>query len=172
MSRRLAELRESGEHVAEDEVESATRTIAAPPEAIWRVITDPRSHVSIDGSGMLMAAQDANPLTQVGDEFTIDMDREALGDIPLGKYTVTNVVTKYQPFELFEWAVAGLGMPPIGHVYGYRLEPGEDGTTLVTSYCDWSGVNEDWKKSGFFPVIHATTLRATLGILERVVLSQ
>jgi hypothetical protein len=61
------------------------------------------------------------------------------------------------------------GVPRVGHLYGYRLEPGTDGTTTVTSYCDWSGVNDEWKQSGFFPVTKATTLRATLGILERLV---
>ena len=158
--------------MSDEERLSATRSIAATPEAIWAVITDPAGHVAIDGSGMLMTAPDAKPVTAVGEEFTIHMDREALGDMPLGKYVVVNVVTKYEPHTHFEWAVGGEGMPPIGHVYGYQLEPGPDGTTTVTSYCDWSGVNEDWKQSGFFPVIPATTLRATLGILDRVVQSR
>jgi hypothetical protein len=117
---------------------------------------------------MLMAADpDAEPMHAVGDTFVIHMDREALGDIPLGKYSVTNTVTKYEVGRVFEWSVAGLGMPPVGHVYGYVLAP-DGGSTTVTSYCDWSGINEDWKSSGFFPVISAATLRATLGILERL----
>jgi hypothetical protein len=155
--------------MSDNEVESATRTIAAPPEDIWRVITDPRGHVAIDSSGMLMAAEDAKPVTAVGDEFVIHMDREALGDMPLGKYDVTNVVTMFEPYTHFEWAVGALDMPRVGHLYGYKLTPGADGTTEVTSYCDWSGIKDDWKQSGYFPVIRATTLRATLGILERVV---
>jgi hypothetical protein len=121
---------------------------------------------------MLMAATDPKPVGAVGDQFVIEMDREALGDMPLGKYTVTNIVTKFQPYELFEWTVAGSSMPPIGHLYGYRLKTGPDDSTVVTSYCDWSGVNEDWKQSGFFPVISGKTLRATLGILDRVVHSR
>ena len=52
-----------------------------------------------------------------------------------------------------------------------QLEPADDGSTVITSYCDWSGVNDDWKQSGFFPVISAATLRATLGILERGVIA-
>lgn len=150
------------------EVESATRIIHASPAEIWQVITDPNGHVAIDASGMLMASDTAQPVQAVGDEFVIQMDREALGDIPLGEYTVTNTVLTFKPNEVFEWTVAGLGMPPIGHVYGYRLEAVDD-ATAVTSYCDWSGVPEDWKQSGFFPVIPSTTLRATLGILDRVV---
>jgi hypothetical protein len=39
--------------------------------------------------------------------------------------------------------------------------------TLVTSYYDWSGVDEQWRN--IFPVISETALRATLGILARTV---
>jgi hypothetical protein len=51
-------------------------------------------------------------------------------------------------------------------VYGYVLEP-VDGGTLVTSYYDWSNVNEDMK--AIFPIIPESALRATLGILDRTV---
>ena len=58
--------------------------------------------------------------------------------------------------------------PPIGHVYGYRLEPLDDGTgTLVTSYYDWSDIHPDWKAANIFPVLSEGALRATLGILAR-----
>ena len=51
-------------------------------------------------------------------------------------------------------------------MYGYVLEP-VDGGTLVTSYYDWSNVNEDMK--AIFPIIPESALRATLGILDRTV---
>jgi hypothetical protein len=53
-------------------------------------------------------------------------------------------------------------------VYGYRLEPIEEGT-LVTSYYDWSGAGQSWKDAAIFPVIPESALRATLGILARTV---
>ena len=58
--------------------------------------------------------------------------------------------------------------PPIGHVYGYELEPVEGGT-MVTSYYDWSNLNEAYRDAAasIFPVISETNLRATLGILAR-----
>ena len=60
--------------------------------------------------------------------------------------------------------------PPIGHIYGYRLEPIEGGT-LVTSYYDWSNIHEAYEAMAdtVFPVISETNLRATLGILARTV---
>jgi hypothetical protein len=150
---------------------SATRTIAAPAAAIWAVISHPAGHVAIDGSGMLMSAPDAQALQSVGEEFTIFMDREALGDLPLGRYTVVNTVTRYEPEALLEWSVAGVSFPAIGHVYGYLLEPADDGATVVTSYCDWSAVQEKWKSRVTWPVVPQTALRASLGILDRIVLA-
>ncbi len=56
--------------------------------------------------------------------------------------------------------------PPIGHVYGYRLEPVEGGTK-VTSYYDWSDIHPEWRAKNIFPIISELALKATLGILER-----
>ena len=64
--------------------------------------------------------------------------------------------------------VLGQIRPPIGHVYGYRLAPVDDGT-LVTSYYDWSSIDPAWKEAGIFPVLSEGALRATLGILARTV---
>src|SRR3954468_5498155 len=106
----------------------------APPGAVFAVITDPAGHVRIDGSGMLVEAQSSSPLTGVGDSFVMNMDREALGDVPLGKYQVRNTATTFIPYELFEWNVGGVDQPPFGHVYGYRLEPGRAGATVATPH--------------------------------------
>ena len=72
--------------VPDEERISATRRIAAPAAAIFAIVSDPAGQVAIDGSHMLVAAPDAKRLEAVGDTFTMDMDREALGDLPLGKY--------------------------------------------------------------------------------------
>lgn len=59
---------------------------------------------------------------------------------------------------------------PIGDVYGYRLDPTEDGA-LVTSHYDWCDVQEIYRPpvADIFPVISETELRATLGVLARSV---
>lgn len=143
-----------------------SRAIAAEPSAIFAVLRDPSGHVAIDASGMLMAAS-GEPAGAVGDTFTIHMDRESLNDFPLGEYDVTVVFTAYEPDREIAWTVDGALQPPIGHVYGYRLEPIEGGTR-VTSFYDWSDVHEDWKDIPF-PIIAESSLRATLGILARTV---
>jgi hypothetical protein len=141
------------------------RSIAAPPEAIFGVLTDPAGHVSIDSSGMLMAAS-GDRVGAVGDTFVVHMDREALNDYPLGLYDVTVKIVTYEPDREIAWTVEG--QLNLGHVYGYRLEPIEQGT-LVTSYYDWSAVEQAWKDGGIFPVVPEAALRATLGILARTI---
>jgi hypothetical protein len=145
-----------------------TRTIEADPAAVFAVLRDPQGHVEIDSSGMLMSAT-GEPVSAVGDSFVVHMDREALNDYPLGKYDVEVKITTYEPDREIAWTVVGVIRPPMGHVYGYRLEPAEGGT-LVTSYYDWSTIDDSWRDSGVFPVLGEPALRATLGILARVVI--
>ena len=143
------------------------RIIAAPPSEIFAVLCDPQGHVAIDSSGMLQDA-DGEPVKAVGESFTVHMDRESLNDFPIGKYDVTVKICDYEKDRLIAWTILGQIKPQLGHVYGYRLEPAADGT-LVTSFYDWSGIDEQWRDAGIFPVISELALRATLGILDRTV---
>jgi hypothetical protein len=139
--------------------------VAAEPAAIFAVLTDPRGHVAIDSSGMLMEAS-GDAVSKVGDTFVVHMDREALNDYPLGLYDVTVEIVTFDPDREIGWTVRGKFN--IGHVYGYRLEPIAEGT-LVTSYYDWSAAEQSWKDAAIFPVVPESALRATLGILARTV---
>jgi hypothetical protein len=141
------------------------RAVAASPGEIFAVLTDPRGHVAVDSSGMLMAAS-GDVVTRAGDTFVVHMDREALNDYPLGLYDVTVEIVAFERDQEIAWTVHGRW--DIGHVYGYRVEPIDEGT-LVTSYYDWSAAGQDWKDAGIFPVIPESALRATLGILARTI---
>jgi hypothetical protein len=141
------------------------RTIPFDAATIFSTLSDPQGHVAIDASGMLQSAS-GEPARAEGDTFVIHMDREALGDFPMGKYDVIVTITGYEQDRSISWEVSGEGFPSIGHYYGYRLEPVEDGT-LVTSIYDWSQVGENWKSPGTWPIIPESALKATLGILER-----
>jgi hypothetical protein len=143
------------------------RTIAAPPADVFALLCNPLGHVAIDASGMLQDA-DGDPVTAAGDSFVVHMDREALNDLPMGKYDVTVTITEFEQDRLIAWTILGQVKPQIGHVYGYRLEPG-DGGTIVTSFYDWSGIDPKWRDAAIFPVISETALRGTLGILDRTV---
>ena len=143
------------------------RTIPAEAAEIFAVVSSPDGHVAIDASGML---QDYTgmPAHAEGDTFVIHMDRESLGDLPMGKYDVIVTITGYEQDRFITWEVSGEGFPSIGHYYGYRLEPVEAGT-LVTSIYDWSNIGEQWKATGMWPIVPESALKATLGILERTV---
>src|ERR1700754_4409805 len=108
------------------------RTIPAPPAEIFAVLCDPQGHVAIDATGMLQDA-DGAPVRAVDDSFVVHMDRESLNDYPLGRYDVTVAIRDFDQARLNAWTIFGQILPHIGHVYGYRLDPADDGT-LVTSF--------------------------------------
>lgn len=148
---------------------SATRRIAAPAGALFQIVSNPAGHVEIDGSGMLELAPDARQLTAVGDTFDMNMDRESLGDIPeMGKYQVRNTVTQLVPDRLIEWNIGGKDRPPIGHVYGWELEPVNDSETDVTNYCDWTEIPEEIRSRRQWPIVPIEMLEQSVANLERI----
>ena len=150
---------------------ATTRRIAAPAGHIFRLITDPGVHVRVDGSGMLVAAGTAQTLSAVGDAFEMEMDREPIGDLPLGRYRVRNTVTRIEPDALLEWSVAANGRSPWGHVWGYTLAPAGAAGTDVTSYCDWSGVPERRRGIARWPVVPIEMMAASLAKLDAIATS-
>ena len=143
------------------------RTIPAPAADIFAVLCDPQGHVAIDATGMLQDAE-GDPARAVGDSFVVYMDRESLNDFPLGKYEVTVSITEFEQDKLIAWTIFGQIKPDIGHVYGYRLKPADEGT-LVTSFYDWSDIDQHWRDANIFPIVSELALRATLGILDRTI---
>jgi hypothetical protein len=89
----------------------------------------------------------------------------------MGRYDVTVQICTYEQDREVAWKILGQIKPQIGHVYGYQLEPTDDGT-LVTSYYDWSDIAPEWRDAGIFPILSEGALRATLGILSRKVAPQ
>jgi hypothetical protein len=150
----------------------ATRRIHAPASAIWELVSTPQGHVRIDGSGMLVAAPSGPAPSAVGDVFVIDMDRRPLGDIPdMAEYQVHNVVTAFEPDRVFEWTVGGADRPPVGYVYGWRIDP-IDGTVCdVTNYCDWSRLDPEIRSrsEGRWPVVPLRMLERSVARLEELV---
>ena len=72
------------------------------------------------------------------------------------------VITAFEPDREIAWTIEGTIRPPLQHVYGYRMEPA-DGGTLVTSYCDWSNLREDYRPFLTFPIVPESALKGTLG---------
>lgn len=119
--------------------------------------------MEIDGSGMLEVAPEARPLERVGDAFEMDMDREPLGDVPMGKYKVINTVTRIEPDALVEWNVGTPERGVFGHVYGFEIHSLPTGETEVINYCDWSGVPEKYQDR--FPIVPESMMQKTVDSL-------
>lgn len=148
---------------------STSRRMAASPAKIFAIVCDPAAHVAIDGSGMVEAAIDAKTVAAVGDTFDMDMDRTPLNDIPgLVKYKVRNVVTRFEQDRLVEWTTGGIDLPPVGHVYGWQLDPASDGGTDVTHYCDWTGISEEMRTRRSWPIVPLHMLENSIANLERI----
>jgi uncharacterized protein YndB with AHSA1/START domain len=149
---------------------SVTREIAGTAARIFELLSDPQGHVRLDGSGMLVATEARARFTAVGDTFVVDMDRAPLGDLPMGRYSVRNTITRLVPDQVIEWDVASVDHhKALGHVYGYELTALAGGGTSVTSYCDWSGVNPKLRDRIAFPVVPAAMMAATLDTLDELV---
>src|SRR5580692_11865929 len=63
-----------------------SRRIEAPPEVVFGIITDPRQHLALDGSGMLRGAVTTEPVTGVGDVFVMKMYFVRLGDYEMNNH--------------------------------------------------------------------------------------
>ena len=154
--------------VSHDQRVSASRRIRASAADVFCLVADPAGHVRIDGSGMLEAAPDARPLTAVGQTFDMQMDRTPLNDIPgLVKYEVRNVVTRLEPDALIEWTLGPVGSEPFGHLYGWQLEAVAPDETIVTNYCDWSGITAELRaRRPDWPIVPVAMLERSVANLE------
>jgi uncharacterized protein YndB with AHSA1/START domain len=109
---------------APDRVERVSRTVPAPPQAIFDLLADPAQHRLIDGSGTVREAiADVPERLTLGARFGMKM-KLAL------PYRITNEVVEFDEPRLIAWRHFG------GHIWRYRLEP-VDGGTLVTEEFDW-----------------------------------
>ena len=94
----------------------------------------------------------------------------ALNSMENRVYDVEIEIVEFVRDRRIAWTIHGQIQPPIGHVYGYDLEPvahDEGPATMVTSFYDWSRIDPVWRERDIFPIIPESALRATLGILAR-----
>ena len=123
-----------------------SRRIAAPADAIFQVLADPRKHVEFDGSGSLRGSVTTDVISAVGDVFVMKMYFDHLGD-----YQMNNHVVEYEPGKRIGWEPeAGHGHPEAaaddarwGHRWSYELEPDGPAATVVTAVSDCSRAPED-----------------------------
>jgi uncharacterized protein YndB with AHSA1/START domain len=112
------------------DVETVERVIAAPPEAIFELLVDPRRHHDIDGSGSVREAKGEPDRLELGSKFGMSMK---IG-VP---YSMVSTVVEYEPNRLIAWQTRGptpLGQYVAGRIWRYELEPVEGGTRVRESW--------------------------------------
>jgi len=108
------------------------------PRCHLRHLVRSARHVAIDSSGMLMSAS-GEPVAAAGtaSSSTWTVKPQRLPDGPLRRDGHDHRLRARSRDRVDD---SRQDPPQIGHVYGYRLEPADDGT-LVTSYYDWSNID-------------------------------
>ena len=154
-----------------------SRRIEAPAADIFRVLTDPRRHLEIDGSGMLRGAVSDAVVTGVGEVFTMRMYYSEHGD-----YEMDNHVVEFEQDRRIGWEPwAGRGHPDTaldpaearwGHVWSYELTPDGPDATIVTEIYDCSRAPEEERVGMDNGKIWAKSMAETLERLDRACTGQ
>jgi uncharacterized protein YndB with AHSA1/START domain len=109
---------------------SVRREIAAPPEAIFDVLSDSAQHSLIDGSGMLQGAKEPPERLALGSKFGMGMK--------LGvRYSTVNRVVEFEENRRIAWQTGpegAWGRLMGGRIWRYHLEPTGDGTVVRESW--------------------------------------
>jgi hypothetical protein len=99
--------------------------IAAPIEEVWALVSDPKRHAEIAGTG------EVNDVSIVGDgPVGLGTVFESQQHVRGMRYVTANKVVRYdRPFS-FAWRIGARYAPGIAQIYGFQLAPA-DGGTLV-----------------------------------------
>ena len=151
--------------MAEKQKITVQRTIDAPADKVFEVLTNPGRHAEFDGAGMVRSDEKSDRIQAVGDVFTMNMTNERMGD-----YQTDNHVTAYDENKMVGWKTAPVGSEPPGWEWLWDLDSQGSATTVVTHTYDWSHVtdSEVLKRVGF-PLIGREQLEETLNRLAAAV---
>ncbi|MCZ2403177.1 SRPBCC domain-containing protein [Paenarthrobacter sp. Z7-10] len=142
------------------------RSIDAPAQDIFAVLTNPENHASLDGSGMVQSEEKTDRVTGVGQVFRMNMFWDKLG----GEYQTDNHVVGFDPNKLLAWKTADAGKDPAGWEWVWELEATSPDSTNVTLTYDWSKVTDkDVLRQVPFPVVEAHQLEGSLAKLAEIV---
>ena len=142
------------------------RTINAPSDAVFDVLSNPDRHKELDASGFIQGVAKGARITGVGDTFTMDMAGDHMG----GEYRTDNHVVGYDPNRLLAWKTAPAGTEPKGWQWVWELEAQGSDQTLVRHSYDWTQVTDEaLLAKNLFPLVQADQLEDTLQRLDQAV---
>lgn len=142
------------------------RTINAPSDAVFDVLSNPERHQELDASGFIQGVVKGDRISGVGDTFTMDMAGDHMG----GEYRTDNHVVGYDPNRLLAWQTAPAGTEPPGWQWVWELESQGSDETLVRHSYDWGQVTDQaLLAKGLFPLVEREQLEDTLQRLDQAV---
>lgn len=152
--------------MSEDKRMTVSRTIDAPADAVFDVLSNPARHAELDGSGFIVSDDRTDRITAVGQVFTMNMNGPHMG----GDYKTDNHVVGYDKNKLLAWKTAPAGTEPPGWEWVWELTPqGADATDVSLTY-DWSGVTDkELLQKVRFPLLDQSELDDSLGRLAAAV---
>lgn len=95
-----------------------SRVVPASPATVFALLSDPREHVALDGSGTVRAVVEAPDRLQPGSEFVMRM----------AGYTTRNRVVEHRPDALIAWRHRAR------HVWRWELRPVAGGTEVTGTF--------------------------------------
>jgi uncharacterized protein YqeY/uncharacterized protein YndB with AHSA1/START domain len=114
---------------------TATMTVAASPDQVFELLTDPARHSEFDATGMVGHPASLARLTHVGQVFVMNMTYREGDEIE--HYQSDNHVCALEPGRAIAWATATHGGAPLGWFWRYDVTPVAEGAAVTLTY-DWT----------------------------------
>lgn len=147
---------------------TVTKVAYATAAEIFDVLRNPTLHIDFDPKQMIVSVDpsSADPVSAVGDKFTMNMFSERMG----GDYRMVNHVTRYEPNVALGWKPATEGYPPLGFRWTWTLRPRDVESTLVSLTYDWLDVtHEGFLTKNTFPIFSADSFHESVDALVEFV---
>lgn len=117
----------------EQRIFSSSREIEADAATIFELIADPAQQVWWDGNDNLGSSPAGQRVRGVGAVFVTLLKNGLVRE---------NHVVEFEESRLIAWTPAEVDTPPPGHLWRWKLEPLDDGCTLVTHTYDWTRLTD------------------------------
>ncbi|WP_328857557.1 SRPBCC family protein [Williamsia herbipolensis] len=138
------------------------RLIDASAKDVFDILSNPKRHVELDGSGFVRGDENGERISAVGDVFTMNMDGPHMG----GEYKTDNHVSGFAKDKLIAWKTAPAGTEPPGWEWLWELDSQGPDSTLVHLTYDWSKVTDKKLLEQItFPLVSEGELGDSLGRL-------
>jgi uncharacterized protein YndB with AHSA1/START domain len=141
----------------------ATVTVAASPQRVFDVLTDPARHSEFDATGMVGPPASAARLTRVGQVFVMHMTYRD-GD-RVEHYQSDNHLVAFESPRAVAWATAAHDGEPLGWLWRYDVEPVADGAIVTLTY-DWTGTPPENIRRFGVPLTDGDGLARSLQLLS------